>query len=427
MANEEHLKILKEGVRAWEQWRYESKETPDLSEVNLSSLDLQDADLSDANLFGSDLHGVDLRGADLRGANLHRANLRGASLSNADLTRADLTDTDLRGADLTRAHFRPISLRKANLSEADLTAAQMSNADLRGAVLNDANLSDAFLHGANLTRANLRGADLRRADLTVADLRGTNLSQTNLNAANIRSANLSYANLDGTNFQDAVAGYTLFGDCDLSKAVGLHLVEHEGPSTLGIDTIYRSRGKIHESFVRGCGIPDGFITQMYSLVEAVDGIQFYSCFISYSSKDDEFARRLHGKMRDAHLRVWFAPEEMKGGDLLIEQIETAIRVYDKLLIVLSKASLQSEWVITELRNARKAERQSKKRKLFPIRLVDFETLRDWKCFDADSGKDLGIELREYFIPDFSNWKDHDQFEAAFSRLLKDLRAEERAK
>lgn len=74
-----------------------------------------------------------------------------------------------------------------------------------------------------------------------------------------------------------------------------------------------------------------------------------------------------------------------------------------------------------------ALRQSGKRKLFPVRLLDFATLRDWKCFDADSGKDLAVELREYFIPDFSNWKEHDQFEAAFSRLLNDLRAEERAK
>jgi hypothetical protein len=90
---------------------------------------------------------------------------------------------------------------------------------------------------------------------------------------------------------------------------------------------------------------------------------------------------------------------------------------------LSEANLQSEWVMTELRKARKAERQSGKRKLFPVRLVDKETLRDWECFDADGGQDLAVELREYFIPDFSNWKDHD----AFARLLKDLRAEERAK
>ena len=74
-----------------------------------------------------------------------------------------------------------------------------------------------------------------------------------------------------------------------------------------------------------------------------------------------------------------------------------------------------------------AERQSGQRKLFPVRLADIATLRDWECFDADSGKDLAVELREYFIPDFSHWKKHDQFETAFARLLKDLRAEERAK
>ena len=47
--------------------------------------------------------------------------------------------------------------------------------------------------------------------------------------------------------------------------------------------------------------------------------------------------------------------------------------------------------------------------------------------DADSGKDLAVKLREYFIPDFSHWKEHDQFEASFARLLKDLRSEEKAK
>jgi hypothetical protein len=74
--------------------------------------------------------------------------------------------------------------------------------------------------------------------------------------------------------------------------------------------------------------------------------------------------------------------------------------------------------------ARRAEVREKQRKLFPIRLVNFETIRDWERFDADSGKDLGVEIREYFIPDFSNWKEHDSFEAAFQRLLKDLKAEE---
>ncbi len=334
MANEEHLKILEADVEAWNRWRKESDEIPDLS--------------------GADLRDVPLVEANLNGADLSFANLNYADISHADLSHADLSGTDL---------------------------------------------GIAILSGADLNHADLRSADLSLA-------------------------NLSEANLTGADLTDAIVASTTFATCDLSEVKGLDLVRHFGPSVIGIDTIYKSKGKIPESFLRGCGVPESFITQMKSLVGAEDGIQFYSCFISYSTKDEEFARRLHGKMRDAHLRVWFAPEDMKGGEKLHEQIETAIRFYDKLLIVLSEHSLQSEWVMDELRNGFKAERQSGKRKLFPVRLTDYETLLGWECRDSASGKDLAEEVRQYFIPDFSHWKDHDSFEDAFARLLKDLRGKD---
>ena len=151
--------------------------------------------------------------------------------------------------------------------------------------------------------------------------------------------------------------------------------------------------------------------------------QWHSCFISYSTKDEEFARRLHSRMREANMRVWLASEDLKGGKKLHEQLFEAIQIHDRLLIVLSEHSIQSEWVMTEIRKARDVEKKEKRRKLFPIRLCDFGTLRDWTCFDADTGKDLAVEVREYFIPDFSNWKNHDAFESAFARLKIDLEAE----
>ena len=52
-------------------------------------------------------------------------------------------------------------------------------------------------------------------------------------------------------------------------------------------------------------------------------------------------------MQQEHLRVWFAPEDMKTGDEIRPRIDEAIRIRDKLLIVLSKDSLQSEWVKDE--------------------------------------------------------------------------------
>jgi hypothetical protein len=126
-------------------------------------------------------------------------------------------------------------------------------------------------------------------------------------------------------------------------------------------------------------------------------------------------------MREANMRVWFAPKDLAGGKKLHEQLFDAIQINDKLLLVLSPHSIQSEWVMTEIRKAREVEKKENRRKLFPIRLVDFDVLRAWTCFDADTGKDLAVEVREYFIPDFSNWKDHDAFEEAFKRLQMDLK------
>ena len=115
---------------------------------------------------------------------------------------------------------------------------------------------------------------------------------------------------------------------------------------------------------------------------------------------------------------------MQGGKKVHEQIDEAIRVHDKVLLILSQASMESEWVKTEISKARKREIKEDKRVLFPISLCSFEALRDWECFDSDTGKDSAREIREFFIPDFSNWKDHDSFKLNFDRMLEDLQGKQ---
>jgi uncharacterized protein YjbI with pentapeptide repeats len=86
MADEEHLKILLQGVKAWNRWRDENPGIrPDLTEAPLLEEDLSGADLSRADLSGAYLTEVCLDDADLSGANLLRANLREADLSGANL------------------------------------------------------------------------------------------------------------------------------------------------------------------------------------------------------------------------------------------------------------------------------------------------------------------------------------------------------
>ena len=325
--------------------------------------------------------------------------LSGAELFEADLVDAHLAGADLRGADLRRAH-----ISGANLDRAQLRGAELLAAALRGPKLADANLyktdfTEAILSGANLSGANLRGAQLRSANFDGADLTGTNLA-------------------------DATIGWTIFADTNLSGAKGLESCMHVGPSSIGPDTFFKSGGDIPDGFLRGCGVPEQFITYARSLVG--QPIEFYSCFISYSSHDQAFAERLHADLRAQNLRCWFAPHDIQGGRKVHEQIDEAIRIYDRLLLILSEASMRSSWVETEISKARNRELRESRRMLFPVRLVEFEALRDWQCFDADTGKDSAREIREYFIPDFSRWKEHDEYKKAFDRLLRDLKSKNEA-
>jgi hypothetical protein len=283
--------------------------------------------------------------------------------------------------------------------------------DLTAAELGGANLWEADLHGVNLHGANLRWANLRRANLRGAILTSANLYLARFDGADLSEANLSWAAI----------GDTVFADTDLTGAKGLDSINHYGPSAFDYRTLVRS-GPLPPAFLRGVGLPDHLIDYLPSLLN--EAIQFYACFIGYSSKDQVFAERLHADLQNKGVRCWYAPEDIQGGKKIHEQIDEAIRLHDKLLLILSEASIASTWVEHELRRALRMEVRESRRVLFPIRLIDYEALRDWECFDADTGKDLATEIREYFIPDFSTWKqDHDAYQRAFDRLLRDLRAE----
>jgi uncharacterized protein YjbI with pentapeptide repeats len=187
MANDEHLRILLQGVEAWNEWRTEKS----------GHLNLCGANLSRTNLEGVDLNGVDLSMANLSWANLSRANLSGAYLSRTNLMSANLSWANLCGANLSWA-----SLVGANLFEANLYGANLREADLRLAYLGLADLRLANLNWANLCNANLRSANLREADfgwadLGLADLSGAELIKANLSGAGLIETNLERAILTG--------------------------------------------------------------------------------------------------------------------------------------------------------------------------------------------------------------------------------------
>jgi hypothetical protein len=109
-------------------------------------------------------------------------------------------------------------------------------------------------------------------DLSTADLTGADLAQANLYEADLRGAHLTGVLIE----------YSVFGDVDLSTVQGLDTIEHRGPSSIDIDTLYRSQGKIPEAFLRDPGVPEDMITYIKSLVGRP--FEFYSCFIGSATQ-----------------------------------------------------------------------------------------------------------------------------------------------
>ncbi|HVB75253.1 MAG TPA: pentapeptide repeat-containing protein [Ktedonobacteraceae bacterium] len=176
MANQEHLDILKQGVKRWNQWR---------AEYNDIIPDLKGAGITEVNLKEADLHDADLAGVVLNGTYLFDADLRNANLSEAYLIQADLRRANLTGAYLFEARLSEANLWGANLTGADLNGADLHEANLTGAYLAGANLFEASLMRANLSEANLSRANLMRADLSRATLVSTNFAEADLTHCHI--------------------------------------------------------------------------------------------------------------------------------------------------------------------------------------------------------------------------------------------------
>src|SRR5262249_9986711 len=236
--------------------------------------------------------------------------------------------------------------------------------------------------------------------------------------ADLSGAHLSGAHLGRANLEETVLGFTSFASLNLADVKGLETAKHIAPSTIGVDTLYLSQGRIPEVFLRGCGLPDDLITQLPSLVNAHEALVSYACFISYAHEDAGFVQHLHSRMRQEHLRVWLDEE----GKKLPDRIEKPFGTYDKLFVVLSEASMESEWVQSEVRRVLTAETRPGPRKLFPIRLVDVDMINNWEAPGVIGGEPLSLAVQKYFVADFTDWKHEEAFESAFALLLRSLRA-----
>ena len=141
MANDEQLKILKQGVETWNRWRDEHPE---------EDIDLSGADLSGAKLNTANFRRANLNGAKLREAELYDTRFARASLQNAGLYKAFLKKTNCYQADFRRVNLRQAVIQQANVSGIDLEKAILTDVDFRATNLSNANLQNATITGTKL-------------------------------------------------------------------------------------------------------------------------------------------------------------------------------------------------------------------------------------------------------------------------------------
>ena len=117
------------------------------------------------------------------------------------------------------------------------------------------------------------------------------------------------------------------------------------------DSIYPQMSPGHVFLGPGdAGVPK----EIFDLVRSIrtgPPLQWHSCFISYSTEDEEFATRLHNDFQAKGIRCWKWDHDARTGRSLWDEIDKAIRVYDKLVLIASESSLKSAAVNREIERA----------------------------------------------------------------------------
>lgn len=410
MANMELVQIVKRGRDAVAAWREENPNTV---------MDLNECYMSHSRIPMVNLRGADLRNGDFMGAMVRRADLSNTFMNSAHFYRADLREANMSRSIASGANLRGADLRNANLAGINLDGATLSEANLSGADLTNANLDRT-----NLDRANFSGADLTGASFNGANLSRTNLSEATLNEADFYEAVLNDVITGDANFHNCIIGYTVFQNCAMDAALGLDSVRHDAPSTIGLDTLLRSRGALPESFILGSGIPVAVVGIQDSVSDAP--VTTLEVHISCANGDIEFARQLEDNLRDQGVRTWVFAEGFRGNPLVDrrassgeEEIERWVRHYDRLIVVCTAAGLDSETVRNDITAAQESENTNDRWTMFLV--------------DADgtmaSGRSRAARLlkEDHRVFDLAGQSaGSEEYQAALAELIENLREEQPA-
>jgi TIR domain len=163
-----------------------------------------------------------------------------------------------------------------------------------------------------------------------------------------------------------------------------------------------------------------------------DEVQYYSCFISYNHKDEQFAVKLCEALQGRGIHCWLDKKQVQPGEKIHVSVERAIRQWDKLLLCASRDSLTSWWVENEINSAIAKEQELWRLRgrevlvLIPLDLDGYLLSEDWHSGWKN-------QLRSRLAANFRDWSaGHEEhlreylFDRAFENLVMALRSDEGA-
>ncbi len=368
----------------------------DLSGSFLSGIKLPSADLRHDDLSGADLTGVDLRMADLSGALL-----TGAHLFRANMPRVTLSGSQMTGSSLCRARLTNAILSNAVLKGADLSYADLSYADLEGADLSGADLTATNFSWATLTGANLRGATLTATSLMMANLTG----------ADLRGARITKADFESSILHRAVAGGSLFANCDLRSVIGLESMLHGAPSSITLDTLARSGGRIPRLFLQGAGVAEPLITAQDILTKQPR--TFPTLLLIGSLSDSELSERLCRNLSQAHIPAWaLYPDDENALNTGESSLDHTV-YYDRLALLCTDAGLENPLTSRFFSELVRSAKQGGQASLIALGAGEAFYQRQDR---------LANGLRESLTIDMRGWEDAGTLESAVAHLVRELSA-----
>lgn len=252
----------------------------------------------------------------------------------------------------------------------------------------------------------------------ILDLSGANLSGAKLSGADLSGADLISVQCSKADFTDSHMLFTTLGNCNLVKAVGLAKVRHDGPCTIGVDTLtlsFRGSGNSFppelKSFFLNAGVPKDLLG---ALQQTLAEVKYYTCFVCYGQPDIGFAETLVKDLKKRGVSCWLYSMDATPGERTWAEINKMMKKYEKMIILCSAQALVRDGVRKEIEEAIDEEQD----KIIPISLDNLWKEKGFSIMRAE--RDLKPFLMERNYCDFTK-STKSAYEDSLNKLLKGLK------